>query len=103
MTKGGHMDKEHKGKKGHADHSEDLVRFRRIRGQIEGIEKMIEDGRYCIDVVNQIRSVTAAIKSVESVIVERHIRHCVKDAIDAKDSRGTDEKINELMNLFQKR
>ncbi len=103
MTQGGHIDIGHKNKKGHTDHSNDLIRFRRIRGQIEGIEKMIGDGRYCIDIVNQIRSVTAAIKSAESVIVEKHIRHCVKDAIEAKDSRGTEEKINELMNLFQKR
>lgn len=84
-------------------HTEDLVRFRRIRGQIEGIERMIEDGRYCIDIVNQIRSVVAAIKSVEMLIMERHIRHCVNDAIEAKDTRLTKEKINELLTLFHKR
>ncbi len=86
-----------------ADHSEDLIRFRRIRGQIEGVERMIESGRYCIDIVNQIRSIMAALRSAESLVLERHIRHCVKEAIVARDPRAGEEKINELLALFQKR
>lgn len=86
-----------------ADHSKDLIRFRRIRGQIEGIERMIEEGRYCIDIVTQIRSVIAALKSAEGVVMERHVRHCVKDAIEASNPRQTEEKISELLTLFQKR
>lgn len=87
----------------HADHSEDLVRFRRIRGQIEGIERMIEEGRYCVDIVNQIRSIMAALRSAEGLVMERHVRHCVKDAIQANDTRLTEQKIVELLTLFQKR
>ena len=86
-----------------ADHSEDLVRLRRIRGQIEGVERMIEEGRYCLDIVNQMRSIMAAIRSTEGLVMERHIRHCVKDAIEAKDPRGSEQKIDELLKLFQKR
>ena len=86
-----------------ADHSEDLLRLRRIRGQIEGVERMIEDGRYCIDILNQIRSVMAALRSAESLVMDRHVRHCVKDAISAKNERLTEEKINELLTLFNKR
>lgn len=87
----------------HADHSEDLVRLRRIRGQIEGVERMIEEGRYCIDIVNQIRSIMAALRSAEGLVMGRHVRHCVKDAINANDTRLTEQKINELLTLFQKR
>lgn len=87
----------------HADHSEDLIRLRRIRGQIEGVERMIEEGRYCVDIVNQIRSIMAALRSAEGLVMERHVRHCVKDAIHANDTRLTEQKINELLTLFQKR
>lgn len=97
------MSKSKKLKTAHADHREDLVRLRRIRGQIEGLERMIEDGRYCLDVVAQVRSVMAALRSVEGLVLKRHVRHCVQDAIDAKDTRRTEEKINELLVLFQKR
>lgn len=85
------------------DHSEDLTRLRRIRGQIEGVERMIEEKRYCMDIVTQIRATMAALKSVEGLVMERHIRHCVKDAIGAKNERVTEERIEELLTLFNKR
>jgi len=99
MAKAKSKDKKHN----HADHSEDLVRLRRIRGQIEGVERMIEDGRYCVDILNQMRSIMAALRSSEGLIMERHVRHCVQDAIDAGDTRKTEEKIGELLMLYQKR
>jgi len=86
-----------------ADHSEDLVRLRRIKGQLEGVERMVQDGRYCLDIVTQIRSIMAALRSAEGLVMERHVRHCVKDAINARDARLSEEKINELLTLFQKR
>lgn len=86
-----------------ADHSADLMRFRRIRGQIEGVERMIEENRYCVDIVHQIRSIQAALKSAEGLVLERQIRHCIHDAIEAQEPRRTEEKINELLTLFQKR
>lgn len=87
----------------HPSHREDLVRLRRIKGQIEGVERMIEENRYCMDIVSQIRSIMAALRSAEGLVMERHLRHCVSDAINAKDERLTEEKINELLTLFQKR
>lgn len=86
-----------------ADHSEDLVRLRRIRGQIEGVERMIEEGRYCLDIVHQIRSIMAALKSAEGLVMQRHIRHCVRTAVDARDPKLSEEKIEELVTLFNKR
>jgi CsoR family transcriptional regulator, copper-sensing transcriptional repressor len=86
-----------------ASHREDLIRLNRIRGQIEGIERMITDGRYCLDIVNQIRSVMAAVKSVEGLVLERHLKHCVHDAIEAKDKAVVESKIGELLELFSRR
>ncbi len=85
-----------------ADHSEQIGRLKRIRGQIEGVERMIQEGRYCIDIVTQMKAITAALKSTESLLVEKHVRHCVKDAIESKDPRQTHEKIKELMTLFNR-
>lgn len=87
----------------HPDHSEQLERLKRIRGQVEGVERMIQENRYCIDIVNQMRSIAAALKSTETLLVEKHVRHCVKDAIEAKDSRQSEAKIAELLTLYGKR
>lgn len=87
----------------HPSHAEDLVRLRRIKGQLEGVERMIEENRYCMDIVTQIRSIMAALRSAEGLVMERHLRHCVTDAINAQDERLTEEKIVELTMLFQKR
>lgn len=86
-----------------ADHSEELLRLRRVRGQIEGVERMIEQRRYCVDIVHQIRSIMAALKSTETLMLERHLRGCVRDAIEAQDERKAEEKIEELLEIFNKR
>lgn len=69
------------------------------RGQIEGIIKMIEDERYCVDISNQIIAVQSLLKKANLQILKRHLDHCVKDAI--LNNTG-DEKIDEIMNLFEK-
>lgn len=85
------------------DQSEALVRLKRIKGQLEGVERMIADERYCVDIVNQIRSIVAALRSAENLVMDRHVRHCVSDAVQAKDPRRVEEKIDELLDLFRKR
>ena len=69
------------------------------KGQIEGIIKMIEDERYCVDISNQIIAVQSLLKKANIQILKRHLDHCVKDAI--LNNNG-DEKINEIMSLFEK-
>ena len=76
-----------------------IKRLNRIEGQIEGIIKMIEDERYCIDVSNQIIAVQSLLKKANMQILKRHLDHCVKDAII---NNNGDEKIDEIMNLFEK-
>lgn len=69
------------------------------RGQVEGIIKMIEDGRYCIDISNQILATSALLKKANLLILEQHMNHCLIEAIDT-DSR--EEKISEIMNVVSK-
>lgn len=73
----------------------------RIKGQIEGVERMIIDNRYCPEIVIQIKAIRAALKSLEANIVEGHMRHCVKDAIKSRDPAIVQEKIEEILLLMK--
>lgn len=82
------------------DHSNNLPRLNRISGQIEGIKKMIEDKRYCTDILMQLRAVRSALKSVESNILQKHLHHCVAQSFSCDSEK--DKKIDELKMLFDK-
>lgn len=73
-------------------------RLRRIEGQVRGIQKMVEDDRYCVDILVQISAIDKALKRVGYSLLERHTHHCVKDAIQKGDG---DEAIDELMKVVQ--
>lgn len=75
-----------------------LARLRKIEGQVRGLQKMIQDDRYCIDILAQIASVKSAITKVELALLESHTRGCVADAIRGA---GGDEKIEELMQVIR--
>lgn len=81
-------------------HLENIPRLNRIAGQIEGIKKMIEDGRYCPDILSQLRAVRSAVKAVEGNILQKHLRHCV--ARSFADEAVREEKIEELKRLFDR-
>ncbi len=76
-----------------------LTRLRRIEGQVRGVQKMVEDERYCLDILTQLQAITAATEKVAQQVLEGHIRGCVSDAI--KQERG-DEAISELMQVLGK-
>jgi DNA-binding FrmR family transcriptional regulator len=76
-----------------------LLRLRRMEGQVRGVQKMIEEGRYCVDIVTQLQAIAAAADKVAEQVLEGHIRGCVADAI--KGERG-DEAITELMTVLSK-
>lgn len=82
-------------------HADNLPRLNRISGQIDGIKKMIEEERYCVDIVNQIKAVRSALKSVEKNILSKHIKHCVASSFKASITEQ-EQKINELISLFDK-
>ena len=83
------------------NHADNLPRLSRISGQIDGIKKMIEEERYCVDIVNQIKAVRSALKSVEKNILSKHIKHCVASSFKASITEQ-EQKINELISLFDK-
>ena len=84
----------------HTNHSENIPRLNRIAGQIEGIKKMIEDGRYCPEIISQLRAVRAATKAVESNILQKHLQSCVAQSFASTEDR--DKKIAELKALFDR-
>ncbi len=83
------------------DHSPELRRLSRIKGQVEGVERMITDHRYCPEIVIQIKAIRSALRSLEANIVEGHMRHCVKDAIKSRDPEVVQEKIDEILLLMK--
>lgn len=90
-------------KHAHPDHSGFLPRLKRIGGQVGGIEKMIEEGRYCVDILVQFRAVMAALRSVEVSIFEKHLEHCLSSAMHSRDEKLIEEKIKELSGLLIRR
>lgn len=86
----------------HPDHSDDLKRLNRVKGQLEGIERMIAERRYCPDIINQVQASMAALKSLQNQLLERHLHHCVVAVFEAGNHRERDAKIKELLELMSR-
>lgn len=76
--------------------------MRRIEGQARGIAKMMEEDRYCIDILNQMTAMEAALRSAKSKVLSIHAGHCIEEAVQSGDARDQREKFNELIDLFGK-
>ena len=74
-----------------------VKRLHRIEGQVRGIERMVEDDRYCIDILTQVAAVNTALESLAFQILDSHVNHCVADAIAAGDREAAAEKTQELL------
>jgi DNA-binding FrmR family transcriptional regulator len=83
-------------------HAAELPRLNRIAGQVDGIRRMVAEGRHCTDILTQLRAVRAALRTVEANVLETHLQSCVRDAMTAGDSADIDAKIEELKNLFKR-
>ena len=83
-------------------HKENIVALKRIEGQIRGVQKMIEEGRYCVDILNQLRSVVKAIGAVKKKIYRNHLEHCVIDALKGDSETEKRKKIDEVIDLLSK-
>ena len=77
-------------------------RLNRIEGQVRGLSKMVEEDRYCIDIVTQISAVRAALRRVEEEILREHIAHCVEHAIESGDVGEQRKKVAELMEVLSR-
>jgi DNA-binding FrmR family transcriptional regulator len=75
-------------------------RLKRIEGQVRGLSRMVEEDRYCIDIITQISAVRAALRRVEQEVLRDHIGHCVKQAMRSDDVRSQDRTINELIDVL---
>jgi DNA-binding FrmR family transcriptional regulator len=72
-------------------------RLNRIEGQVRGLSRMVEDDRYCIDIVTQVAAVRAALRRVEETVLQDHVAHCVEEAIRSGSPDAQREKVAELM------
>jgi DNA-binding FrmR family transcriptional regulator len=80
-----------------------LARLNRIEGQVRGITRMIEEGRYCIDVLTQVNAARAALAKVESEMLKTHLNHCIEGAIESGDADDQRAKARELIELLERR
>ena len=82
------------------DKQDILVRLRRMEGQLKGIQRMIEEDKYCIDVLNQLSSIIAATQKVSAIILRDHIRGCVRDSLGR--NQPSDDYVNELIGVVER-
>ncbi len=79
-----------------------LSRLARIEGQVRGVIRMVEEERYCLDVLNQLEAVKAALNRVEAEVLKGHANHCVAHAIKSGNAHDQKEKFDELVELFSR-
>lgn len=77
-------------------------RLRRIEGQVRGLQRMVEEDAYCIDVLTQVASVTKALQSVGIGLLDEHVRHCVADAVGQGDGQHADEMVTEAVKAIER-
>ena len=84
------------------DHSGQIPRLNRIEGQIRGITKMIQDGRYCVDILTQIRSASSALAKVQENIFQGHLESCVRDSLTGDDILDRQRKVEEILEILSR-
>lgn len=83
----------------HPCHKDQLSSIRRIEGQVRGVEKMIEKGDYCIDILNQIKAIKNSIITVEGKILKKHIKECIKESLTGNDFNT---KVDEIVKVLKR-
>ncbi|CAN7636410.1 metal-sensitive transcriptional regulator [Phenylobacterium sp. LjRoot225] len=86
----------------HHDKPKLLSRLNRVEGQVRGIARMVEDDRYCIDILTQLQAARAALARVEGEILKQHLDHCIEGAIISGDKDAQREKAAELIQLLER-
>ncbi len=84
------------------DHNGELPRLKRVRGQIDGIQRMVVERRYCIDILQQVKAARAALRAIETSILKTHLKGCVKEALASKNAFNADEKIQEIVDFVNR-
>lgn len=83
------------------NHKKNLDALKRIEGQVRGIQKMVEDKRYCVDILTQISAVKGALTRVEGEVLQKHLDHCVRDAMKSTSAKDRQKKLDEIVSLMQ--
>jgi CsoR family transcriptional regulator, copper-sensing transcriptional repressor len=86
----------------HTTHEKELISLRRIEGQVRGVQKMIDEKKYCVDIIIQLHAVINALYRVAEKIFARHLEHCVTDAFHGRSDREKREKIDEIMDVVKR-
>ncbi len=86
----------------HPDYSAELPRLKRLVGQVEGVQRMIEQRRYCPDILAQLRAIRSAAHAIEANILEAHLNACVSEALTHGNKDDRNKKIAELKNLYRR-
>ena len=84
----------------HPCHKEQLSNLKRIEGQVRGVQGMIEGGKYCVDILNQIKALKNSLITVEAKILKTHLRECIKESLEGNDQ--FDNKIDEIMKIMKR-
>ncbi len=82
-------------------HDENLARLARIEGQVRGLRRMVEEGAYCIDIVNQVQATRAALQSVNRKILQKHMEHCLARAMRGSRDEA-DAKVAEIVEVLKR-
>ena len=83
-------------------HTEQLVYLRKIEGQIRGVQRMLEEKRYCVDIITQLHSIVGAILRVEDKVFQKHLEGCVSKALKGKSDSEKQKKIDEVIHLLSR-
>lgn len=83
-------------------HNEQLVFLKKIEGQARGVQKMVEDGRYCVDIITQIHSIIGALHRVGDEVFKKHIEGCVVKALKGKSESEKEKKVSEIVGLISR-
>ena len=82
--------------------SEDVLRrLKSVEGHVRGVQRMVDEGAYCIDIVNQIVAIQRALKKVSGLVLDDHLRSCVTDAMSGPDHAARERVLGELMEVFE--
>jgi DNA-binding FrmR family transcriptional regulator len=85
----------------HADRTEIVRRLKSVEGHVRGVQRMVEEGAYCIDIVNQMIAIQRALKKVSGMVLDDHLHSCVTDAMRGPDGTAREKVLQELMQVFE--
>ncbi len=87
---------------GHPSHKAELKNLNRVSGQLEAVKRMIDERKYCPDILTQLRAARSAIKSIETKILEAHLNACVEESFNKGSAKDKKAKIKELTDIFKR-